>query len=206
MSPARTQVEGSSGTAREAILEAAIEEFAERGYEGVRLEHVAHRAGFNRALIYRYFGDREGLFHAALREQFARRAQLLDRVPDDLGEILSWWTSATLDDPTFIRMILRESLDYGGGEPIESAGRSQYYRRQLEMLEDLRRRGVVDGDFDKELLFLALLSVVILPAIMPQVVLLVTGEEAGSDAFLERWGRFLEKFAEALGPRESGET
>jgi len=206
MSPAPTHLESSSGTAREAILEAAIKEFAERGYEGVRLEHVAQRAGFNRALIYRYFGDREGLFHAALREQFARRAQLLDRVPDNLGEILSWWTSATLDDPTFIRMILRESLDYGGGEPIESAGRTQYYRRQLEMLENLRRRGVVDGAFDKELLFLALLSVVILPAIMPQVVHLVTGQEAGSDAFLERWGRFLESFAEALGPREGGET
>jgi len=115
----------ASGTAREALLEAAIHEFGERGYEGVRLEHVAHRAGCNRALIYRYFGDREGLFQEALRAQFARRAELLGQVPEDFGEVLSWWTSRTLDDPTFIRMILRESLDYAGGEPIESVARSQ---------------------------------------------------------------------------------
>jgi AcrR family transcriptional regulator len=190
----------TSGTAREALLEAAIHEFAERGYEGVRLEHVAHRAGCNRALIYRYFGDREGLFQEALRAQFARRAELLDQVPDGFGEILSWWTSRTLDDPTFIRMILRESLDYAGGEPIEPVARSQYYRRQIRMLEALRSRGLVDEAFDKELLFLALLSVVILPAIMPQVVLLVTGEEAESDAFLKRWDAFLQQLASALGP------
>jgi len=203
MSDSSTPAGTTSGTAREAILEAAIQEFAERGYEGVRLEHVARRAGCNRALIYRYFGDREGLFHEALRAQFARRAELLEQVPEDFGEILSWWTSRTLDDPTFIRMILRESLDYAGGEPIESAARSRYYRRQIELLEALGNQGLVDEAFDRELLFLALLSVVILPAIMPQVVLLVTGEEAGSDAFLERWDRFLEQLANALGPPAS---
>lgn len=112
----------------------------------------------------------------------------------------------TLDDPTFIRMILRESLDYAGGEPIESVARSQYYRRQLQMLDVLQRKGAVDETLDKESLFLALLSVVILPAIMPQVVRLVTGEEANSDAFLKRWDRFLGEFAEALGSRGIDET
>ncbi len=203
MSTSPIPTEASSGTARDAILEAAIHEFAERGYEGVRLEHVARRAGCNRAPIYRYFGDRKGLFHEALRAQFARRAELLDEVPREFGEILSWWTSRTLDDPPFIRMILRESLDYAGGEPIESAARSQYCRRQLEMLDALRSRGVVDEAFDKELLLLALLSVVILPAIMPQVVLLVTGEEARSDAFRQRWDRFLEQLANVLRPQPS---
>ena len=203
-----TSSDGSAGsptTAREAILEAAIHEFAERGYEGVRLEHVAQRAGCNRTLIYRYFGDREGLFHEALRAQFTRRAELLGQVPENFGEMLSWWTSVTLKDPTFIRLILRESLDYEGGEPIESTARSLYYRKQLDMLEGLRRRGLVDAGFDHEALFLALLSVVILPAIMPQVVQLVTGEAADSPAFLERWSRFLERLAESLGPRNGYE-
>jgi AcrR family transcriptional regulator len=191
-----------SGTARESILEAAIVEFAKRGYEGVRLEHVARRAGCNRALIYRYFGDRENLFHAALKLQFARRSRLLDHAPEDFGKILSWWTSVTLRDPTFIRIILRESLDYAGGKPIESEARSDYYRRQLDMLEELRARGLVDESFDAELLFLALLSVVVLPAVMPQVVRLVTGQGAESEAFLERWDRFLDQLAESLGPRQ----
>lgn len=190
-----------SGTAREAILEAAIHEFAGRGYDGVRLEHVARRARCNRALIYRYFGDREGLFQAALRAQFQKRAQLLEEVPEEFGEILSWWTAKTLKDPTFIRMILRESLDYAGGEPVESVARSRYYQQQVEMLAALQDRDLLDQAFDRELLFLALLSVVILPAVMPQVVLLVTGEEAESPGFLKRWDGFLAQFAQALGPR-----
>ncbi len=191
-----------AGSAREALLEAAVHEFAERGYEGVRLDHVARRAGCNRALIYRYFGDREGLFREALKLEFARRAGLLDEAPGDFGELLAWWTSVTLRNPTFIRIILRESLDYAGGEPIESRARSEYYRRQLGMLEAFRARELVDERFDAEPLFLALLSVVILPAIMPQVVRLVTGQDARSDAFLERWDRFLHQLAESLGPQE----
>jgi AcrR family transcriptional regulator len=52
----------SSGSAREAILEAAVQEFVEHGYDGVRMEHVARRAGCNKALVYRYFGDRDLLW------------------------------------------------------------------------------------------------------------------------------------------------
>jgi len=198
------KAEGSGGSAREAILEAAVQEFAERGYEGVRIEHVAKRAGCNKSLVYRYFGDRENLFREALRAQFTRRSALLDQVPGEFGDMLAWWTSATLKDPIFIRMILRESLDYGGDEPVESAARSAYYQRQRGMLETLRREGVVDESFDSEMLFLALLSVVVLPAVMPQVVRLVTGESADSPGFTTRWEQFLHRFAAALAPREGG--
>ncbi len=187
-------------TSREALLEAAIHEFAERGYEGVRIEHVAKRAGFNKSLIYRYFGDREGLFREALRSQFEKRSGLLDRVPDDLGEILAWWTSTTLADSNFVRMILRESLDYAGDEPIESAARSAYYETQKQMLDRLREEGTVDERFDRDMLFLALLAVVVLPAIMPQVVRLATGEDVTSSAFKTRWEDFLHRLAGALAP------
>jgi AcrR family transcriptional regulator len=193
--------DGPGGSAREAILEAAVQEFAERGYEGVRIEHVAKRAGYNKSLVYRYFGNRDHLFREALRAQFAKRSALLDRLPGEFGDMLKWWTSATLKDPTFIRMILRESLDYAGGEPIESAARSAYYERQTEMLAALRREGVVDEGFDSEMLFLALLSIVVLPAVMPQVVRLVTGESADSPGFTKRWEEFLHRFAAALAPR-----
>jgi len=193
-------VAGRDGTAREALLEAAVQEFAEHGYAGVRLEHVARRAGCNKALIYRYFGDRENLFREALRAQFAKRSELLDNLPDELGDLLGWWTAATLNDPTFVRMILRESLDYDGDEPIESAARTAYYDRQIRMLETFRKEGVVDETLDAEMLFLALLAVVVLPAIMPQVVRLVTGESPGEPAFTARWDEFLQQLAGALAP------
>lgn len=38
--------EDQSTLTQDAILEAAIEEFIERGFAGVRMEHVAKRAGY----------------------------------------------------------------------------------------------------------------------------------------------------------------
>lgn len=44
---------------RLSILKAAVVEFAQHGISGVRMEHVATRSGFNKALVYRYFKSRE---------------------------------------------------------------------------------------------------------------------------------------------------
>jgi AcrR family transcriptional regulator len=48
------------------ILEAAAEEFAERGIEGARIEHVAQRAGVTKQLVYYYFQTKPQLYEAAL--------------------------------------------------------------------------------------------------------------------------------------------
>ena len=72
-----------------AILEAAVQEFSERGYAGVRMEHVAKRAGFNKSLVYRFFGNKDVLFKQALSSQFKRRNELLSELPAKFEDILS---------------------------------------------------------------------------------------------------------------------
>jgi AcrR family transcriptional regulator len=52
---------------REAILAAALDEFAERGFAGARLEDVARRAGVAKGTIYLYFRDKEELFQELVR-------------------------------------------------------------------------------------------------------------------------------------------
>src|SRR5690606_29685722 len=52
---------------REAILAAALDEFAERGFEGARLDDVARRAGIAKGTIYLYFADKESLFQELIR-------------------------------------------------------------------------------------------------------------------------------------------
>ena len=47
-------------------------------------------------------------------------------------------------------------------------------------------RGVVDGEFDAEMLFLALLSLIMLPAMLPQIVFLASGLESDSPEFSQR--------------------
>jgi AcrR family transcriptional regulator len=56
---------------RTALLEAAAQVFARRGFYGASLDEIAATAGFTRGAIYKNFEDKEGLFLAAIE----RRAQ-----------------------------------------------------------------------------------------------------------------------------------
>ncbi len=56
-----------SAARREAILAAALDEFAERGFAAARLDDVAKRAGVAKGTIYLYFRDKEALFQELVR-------------------------------------------------------------------------------------------------------------------------------------------
>src|SRR5436309_15491383 len=67
---------------REEILDAALEEFAERGYHGASTEDIARRAGISQPYVFRLFGTKKELFRAvAVRclretlEMFQRAAE-----------------------------------------------------------------------------------------------------------------------------------
>ena len=65
--PVRGRRPLGSPDARRAVLHAARELFAERGFERTTMRAVAARAGVDPALIYHYFGDQDGLLFAALQ-------------------------------------------------------------------------------------------------------------------------------------------
>jgi AcrR family transcriptional regulator len=62
------------------ILDAAMLEFAQKGYAGAKLTDVARRAGISHGLVYNYFDTKEALFRALFR---ARLVDSLDsaRIP-----------------------------------------------------------------------------------------------------------------------------
>lgn len=55
---------------RQNIIDAAQQEFAQRGYDGAGLREIAKNAGINVALINRYFGSKEGLFEQSVMPHF----------------------------------------------------------------------------------------------------------------------------------------
>lgn len=182
-----------------AILDAAVEEFAVSGYSGVRMEHVAKRAKFNKSLIYRFFKNREQLFEAALRHQFSQREQELHSRPESLAEALQWWHKGNTSKPTFMRMILREALEGSGKTPVEAENRRQYYLKQIESLEEFQSRGELPSELPAPQLFLSLLAITIIPTALPQIAELVTGLPTESDEFEQSWMKFLEGFSTCLG-------
>lgn len=79
---------GDSGT-RDAILDAARDLFAERGFDGASIRGIATRAGVDPALIRHFFGDKDGLFAAIVSDRAAipqRIAEAMAGAPATLGE------------------------------------------------------------------------------------------------------------------------
>lgn len=78
--PARAR---DSAATRAALLSAARELFASEGYDATTVRAVAERAGVNQALLFRHFGNKEGLFADAVR---ASAMELLAADPRGLLE------------------------------------------------------------------------------------------------------------------------
>src|SRR5262245_43530538 len=56
-----------SAARRDAILAAALDEFAAQGFAAARLDDVARRAGVAKGTIYLHFRDKEALFQELVR-------------------------------------------------------------------------------------------------------------------------------------------
>jgi len=68
---ARNPRHHDSVATREAILEAAERIFGDEGLAGARTDAIAAAAGVNKALLYYYFGSKEGLYRAVLEVYLA---------------------------------------------------------------------------------------------------------------------------------------
>ena len=52
-----------------AILSAAETLFAERGFDGTSVDAIASQAGYNKSLLFQYFGDKLGLYSQVLKRR-----------------------------------------------------------------------------------------------------------------------------------------
>jgi AcrR family transcriptional regulator len=66
---------------RAAILDAALEEFAARGFAATRLDDVARRARIAKGTIYLYFRDKESLFQELVRTMLSPLVGTIEAAP-----------------------------------------------------------------------------------------------------------------------------
>src|SRR5919201_6032349 len=67
---------------REAVLDAALIEFAERGLEGASTEEIAKRAGISQPYVFRLFGTKKELFKATVARCLRETLEIFQRAAE----------------------------------------------------------------------------------------------------------------------------
>src|SRR5215471_11607801 len=138
------------------ILDAALQEFAAKGFAGARVDRIARRARINKRMLYHYFGDKEGLFREILRRKIAERAAWIASAPEDPVERLPYWFELACRDPEWIRLLEWEALQWEERKVIDEDRRKDSYVDAVERIRGLQRRGLLSSHFDAGQLLLAM--------------------------------------------------
>jgi len=140
-----------SEQAEQAIIDAALELFAERGVEGVCVEAVAAKAGVGKATIYRRWPSKEELLIAAL-------GSLKSPMPDPQGatvrEDLVEMVDVMVRDAADPRYARQFAMLHGEGENYPKL-MARYYETivqpRREVIRAALRRGIDRGELRADL-------------------------------------------------------
>jgi AcrR family transcriptional regulator len=102
---------------RARILTAAVDEFATYGLAGARIDRIAEAAPANKRSLYMYFGDKEGLFDAALHHLTIELVTAVPLTEDDLPGYAGRMFDYHLKHPQAFRMSMWRQLERPGAGP-----------------------------------------------------------------------------------------
>jgi AcrR family transcriptional regulator len=139
-----------SEQAEQAIIEATLDLFAERGFEGVCVEAVAARAGVGKATIYRRWPNKEELLLAALGSMKSPFPEPKgDSVRDDLLAMLTVMCADKADPRKARRYALL--LGEGGKYPrLMARYKESVVKPRHDAIRAVIRRGVETGELRAE--------------------------------------------------------
>ena len=188
------------GHSRERILSAALKEFAAKGFAGARVDAIARRAVINKRMLYHYFGNKEKLFRAVLRQKIAERRAWGLNLSSDPAKRLPFWFKTACEDADWIRLLEWEALQSDGQKVIDENERRALAADWLKRLCLRQARGELSAEFDARHLALAMQSLTMFPSAFPQLTRFVMGRTMNDPKFQRAHAAFLEKFAAAFRP------
>ncbi|MGW2186965.1 TetR family transcriptional regulator [Streptomyces sp. NPDC001719] len=168
------------------LLEAAVEEFAEHGPLGARVDRVAAAAKVNKERIYQYFGGKEQLFTAVLEAELAKAAAAapLPRAGEgDLGDFAGLLFDYHLAHPHLLRLLSWEGLRDGRVPAVAESERTAHYLDKAAAITALQNSGTVTADFPPGRLFCAAFALATWWLTMPQLArMALTGTDDSPEA------------------------
>jgi len=180
---------------RSRILRAAVEEFAEHGSAGARVDRIAAKAGANKESIYRYFGSKQGLLRRVLDEYLNTRGDEIGPDPDDPVGYPAGLVRSHAKNPALVRLVAWEGLETKGPMDEQSARERQvHYDRKIAVIEDAQRAGLIDPELDPRHLLFTFLAMADWVFVSPQHARLIFGREMDAE-LLEEHAQFLLEIA-----------
>jgi AcrR family transcriptional regulator len=176
---------------RQRIFEAAIEEFAEHGNAGARVDRIAGKARANKESIYRYFGTKDELLRRVLDRFLDERGEQLLPRSQDVDAYAAGLFRYFAAHPEFLRLSLWEGLELGAHpDGCAMDHRRRHYQEKLGSIAEQQQAGKIDPDLDPRHLLVALLGIANYWLVMPQLVQAIFGAEPGA-ATLDRHEEFV---------------
>src|SRR6187455_3435958 len=138
---------------RARIIEAAIEEFASRGFKGASMDAIAARTHTTRAMINYYFGGKEQVYLAVLEQVYAEIREAegeldLEHLPplDAIRRIVEFTYQYYLAHQYFVRLVVAENQARGRHFRKSKAMRT-LNRPIIDTLGRVVERGQSDSSF-----------------------------------------------------------
>jgi AcrR family transcriptional regulator len=114
-----------------AILDAAQELFAARGYDAVSVREIAERAGVTHALVHLYLGDKADLLRAVLTRNESAMLAASAEDPDLMKATSLMLRHGLTDSRSYLRLVVRSAM---GGMPYDrTSGRFEATERLVEL-------------------------------------------------------------------------
>ena len=147
---------------RQAILDAALALFAEKGYFGTSLREVAGAVGVRESALYNYFPSKEALFEALLAAESAEKGEqvsaILEAPADNARDLLLRLAELALDRFVLPRQQQLFRILMSDGMRLEREGRINLLERMQSiqpLMEKIMTRLIAEGwlrDADPEVL------------------------------------------------------
>src|SRR5438105_9673808 len=77
-----TTTRSTAAARRDDVLDAALIEFADHGFEGASTEDIARRAGISQPYLFRLFGTKKELFKASATRCFRETLEMFQRAAE----------------------------------------------------------------------------------------------------------------------------
>jgi AcrR family transcriptional regulator len=175
MAPVKTKApkQRDAEATKARILAAGSSEFAERGLAGARVDAIAQRARANKQLIYAYFGSKEKLFGAVLRNQIHELVEEVEIDPEHFAEYAGRVFDWHAEHPELVRLLIHEGLEYDTGPVPGDEARTGHSRYKVDAVRAHQKRGGIDSALDARDLIMLVIALATAGHALPQLARMV---------------------------------